>query len=492
MSFIRFRRKSSVNAHQAPPPSTLGEMAMSSDLQENEKRLRQIFEKCSDIVFRQLHFPNQSGRAVLIYLDGLADTLEIEKLIIKPYLDSSHHAMGIHSDELKNQLFAVAPQKLVTNMDSIVQSILYGDSALLFENEPSAMLINLVDFQHRSVDEPVIEASIRGPREGFTEVLRINTSMIRRKINSPKLKMEPIELGETTRTRVVITYMEDEVDPDLLTEIKARLSRIKSKAILDSNYIEEQIEGTPYSLFPQIQNTERPDTVAASLMEGKVGILVDGSPNALLAPMTFWSGFQAADDHYERFLYVSGVRIIRILLFIMSLLLPSFYVGLTTFHPQMIPANLLISIAAAREGIPFPTVIETFIMEIMFEGLREAGLRLPQAVGSTVSIVGALVIGEAAVQAGIISAPIVIIVASTGIASFAIPRYSLSLPFRLLRFPLLGLSGTLGFYGIATGTIAILIHLCKLESFGVPYLFPLAPFDKNKLGDTLYREPNGN
>lgn len=461
---------------------------ISQDLQLNETRLRETFHKCSDIVFRKLQSPGEND-ILLVYLDGLADTKELEKMVIRPLLQRADQP--VH-DILESRLIAVASLEKLTDMDAAVQHILYGSTAIFVQNEHEAIIVGLIDFHQRSIEEPTIETSVRGPREGFTEVLRTNTSMIRRKINSPMLKFEAVELGITTRTRVVITYLEDQVDAGVLRLVQERIGRIKSKSIFDSSYVEEQIEDTPYSLFPQVQNTERPDTVAASLMEGKVGILVDGSPNALIVPMTFWSGFQAAEDHYERFLYVSAVRSIRISLFVMSLLLPSVFVALTTFHPQMIPASLLISIAAAREGIPFPTVMETFLLEVMFEGLREAGLRMPRAVGSAVSIVGALVIGEAAVQAGFISAPIVIIVASTGIASFAVPRYSLSLPFRVLRFPLLGLAGSLGFYGIATGTIVILAHMCMLESFGVPYLSPISPFKLKGIGDTLYRRPRPN
>ncbi|MBD2869086.1 spore germination protein [Paenibacillus arenilitoris] len=468
-----------------------GTQRISLQLERNESVLRQTFSHCSDIVFRHLDWTDGT-KALVVYADGLTNTNELEKMVIKPLLERNPASDQPLQEVLKRQLVPVADSKQVEWLEDAVQSILYGNPAVFSDQEASALIVGLSDFPSRSIEEPVIEASIRGPREGFTEVLRTNTSMLRRKINSHLLKLDSIELGKLTRTRVVLAYLEGHVDADVLRLVRERMGRIDSKAIIDSNFIEEQIEDKPFSLFPQVQNTERPDTVAASLLEGKVAILVDGSPNALIVPMTFWSGFQAAEDHYERFLYVSAVRFIRILLFAMSLLLPSFYVALTTFHPQMIPANLLISIAASREGIPFPTVIEMLILELMFEGLREAGLRMPRAVGSAVSIVGALVIGEAAVQAGFISAPIVIIVASTGIASFAVPRYSLSLPFRMLRFPLLGLSGSLGFYGIAIGTIFILGHLCMLESFGVPYLSPASTIGDKGMGDTFYRKPKPN
>jgi hypothetical protein len=258
---------------------------------------------------------------------------------------------------------------------------------------------------------------------------------------------------------------------------------------LGSGYIEEFIEDAPFSPFPQIQNTERPDVVCASLAEGKIAIVVDNTPFVLIVPMTFWTGLQAAEDYYERFLYTTFIRWVRFALLNIALFFPSLYVAITTFHPQLLPTNLIISVAAAREGIPFPAVVEAIIMEFMFEALREAGIRLPKPVGSAVSIVGALVIGQAAVQAGIISAPMVIVVAATGIASFGIPRYNLGIAYRMLRFPILILAGMLGIFGVIVGAISILIHLVTLRSFGVPYLSPLAPRGNGSLKDVLVRAP---
>ncbi|WP_435164938.1 spore germination protein [Paenibacillus glycanilyticus] len=465
---------------------------LTNQLQKNEEVLRQILANCSDVVFRKIPSQEQSG-ILLIYTDGLIDTAELEQVFLKPFIYEiemrENEGLSYLRKVIREGLLPAAQISTSSDITEIVCGILSGKAAVMTQGEPHALLADFTKFPKRSVEEPALEASIRGPREGFTEVLRTNTSLIRRKLNTPMLKMETMRIGSVSPTEIVLAYLEGAVTPELIHEVRKRLQRIQLQTVLDSSYIEEYIEDHRYSPFPQIQNTERPDTVAASLMEGKIAILVNGSPNVLLTPMTFWNGFQAAEDHYEKFLYVTAVRIIRFILFVMSLLLPSFYVALTTFHPQMIPVALMMSISSSREGIPFPTVVETLLMEIMFEGLREAGLRLPRAIGSAVSIVGALVIGEAAVQAGFISAPIVIIVASTGIASFSIPRYSMSLPFRLLRFPLLVLSGTFGFFGIGAGIMAILIHLCALESFGTPYFTPIAPLHVKQLKDTVVRAP---
>lgn len=451
-------------------PSTPAEMSENFNI--NHDALRYIFRNCADIVFRPLKLSDHSN-ILLIYLEELTDSNKLEQII---------SACMISRD-----FDRLTQYKSVIHLSEIVAKVLKGSTAILIDGKPYAYLADLTAFKQRAINEPSNEASIRGPREGFTEDLKTNLSMIRRKISNSKLKFESYQAGELTNTEFVVAYIEEKVKPELLQEVTRRLHTFRTNQLLDSSYIEEFIEDKTLSLFPQIQNTERPDTVSASLLAGRVAIFVDGSPNALLLPMTFWSGFQAAEDHYERFLYVSAVRLLRFLLAIMSCLLPSVYVALTTFHPQMIPLALMLSISASREGIPFPTVIETLLMELMFEGLREAGLRLPKAIGSAVSIVGALVIGEAAVQAGFISAPIVMIVAGTGIASFAFPSYSLALPFRILRFPLLILGGFLGLYGVAIGIMFIMIHLVTLKSFGTPYLNPIAPIGPNFWKDTLIR-----
>ncbi|MBP1965712.1 spore germination protein [Paenibacillus aceris] len=438
----------------------------------NHDALRYIFRNCDDVVFRSLKLSDHSN-ILLVYIEELTDSTKLEEIISACIIS--------HDFERLTQY------KIVIRISEIAAKVLKGSTAIILDGKPYAYLADLSAFKQRAINEPSNEASIRGPREGFTEDLKTNLSMIRRKISNPKLKFESHQAGELTNTEFIVAYIEDKVKPELLQEVTRRLHTFRTNQLLDSGYIEEFIEDKTLSLFPQIQNTERPDSVSAGLLAGRVAIIVDGSPNALLLPMTFWSGFQAAEDHYERFLYVSAVRLLRFLLAIMSCLLPSVYVALTTFHPQMIPLSLMLSISASREGIPFPTVIETLLMELMFEGLREAGLRLPKAIGSAVSIVGALVIGEAAVQAGFISAPIVMIVAGTGIASFAFPSYSLALPFRILRFPLLILGGFLGLYGVAIGIMFIMIHLVTLKSFGIPYLKPFAPIRPNFWKDTLIR-----
>ncbi|MGW9103752.1 spore germination protein [Priestia megaterium] len=465
---------------------------LSKDISQNETILRDVFKDCSDVIFRSL-YSHEKIKILLVYVDGLIDSKIVEQTILQPVLfQGLPQGLG-EIDQLdqmiEDQLIAAAQTKIVSKVEEIVKSVVSANVVILVDQEDKAIVADLKAWEARSVEEPVTEPVIRGPREGFLESLRVNTSMIRRKVKSSRLKTVPLQVGEVTQTDIILTYVEGIVNEEVLKEVRNRIQKIEVDSILESGYIEEFIEDAPFSPFPTIQYTERPDTLASALLEGKVGIIVDGTPIVLIVPFTFWSGLQAAEDYYERFMYSTFVRWIRFMLFNVALFLPSLYVAITTFHSQMLPTSLLLSFASAREQVPFPTLMEAFMMEVVFEALREAGIRLPKPVGPAVSIVGALVIGQAAVSAGIVSAPTVIVVAGTGIASFAIPRYNLGVAYRLLRFPLLILAGSLGLFGVSMGFLVLLFHLVSIRSFGVPYLSPVAPLNVKEIKDTLWRAP---
>jgi hypothetical protein len=487
----KIKNKSKELVKDLPKPD-LNVEHLSPDLEFNEQLLKELFQNCSDILFRAIK-GNGKTKILLIYIDGLIDTKSLEADLIKPimYEGLPNGFTGVHSigEVIEQQQIAVSQVNHVDKVQDLVDGILKANVGILVEGEVKAILASLQGYEKRGVGEPQTEVTIRGPRDGFTENLRTNTALLRRRIRSTKLKMESFSVGELSQSDLVIAYIDGIAPTELLEEVRNRISRIQIDGLLGSEYLEEFIEDAPYSPFPQVQNTERPDILIGNLLEGRVAIIVDNSPFALIVPMTFWSGFHAVEDYYERFMYTTFIRFVRFILLLISLYLPSIYVALTTYHPKLIPTTLLISIAAAREGVPFPSLIEAFIMELMFEGLREAGIRLPKAVGSAVSIVGALVIGQAAVQAGIVSAPMVIVVATTGIASFAIPRYNFGLAFRMLRFLMLILAGCLGLYGIIIGFIALTIHLVNLRSYGVPYFTPVSPFSLKDFKDTLVRAP---
>jgi spore germination protein KA len=282
-------------------------------------------------------------------------------------------------------------------------------------------------------------------------------------------------------------YITDFANPHLLNVIEKKLKQIKIQGVLGVSYLSEFLESTLSSIFPQLLHTERPDTIVGSLLEGKISILVDGSPVSIIAPITFATLLQSAEDYHQRYVVATWIRWIRYFFVISSFLLPSFYVAITTFHPEMLPTDLLITITAARELIPFPTLVEAIMKEMTFEGLREAGTRIPKPIGQTISIIGAIVIGQTAVQAGIVSSPVVIVVSITGIASYIIPHFELGLSFRLLRFPMLILGGTLGLFGAFIGGLLILYHLVNLTSFDVPYMKPIGPFEWKGIRDVFIR-----
>ncbi|NBD28019.1 spore germination protein [Paenibacillus glycinis] len=465
---------------------------LSSSLEENKTKLLAIFDSCADAVFRPFDIGGQR-HAFLLYIDGLIDNAQLDESLLKPLMSGTASEMPHDDSELlpflQNRLIMISQVKRTAEWDRIEREILHGSVVICVDNQAEALVVGLAGGNTRSVDEPASESTVRGSRDSFTEILSTNTSLIRRRVRSSRLKIELLTVGEITRTDVAIAYLKGITNESTLREIKSRIQAIEIDVVLESGYIEQLIEEKTYSPFPQFLVTERPDYLAAALLQGQVAIFTDGSPFAISAPMTFWGFMQAGEDYYERVLYINSIRVIRFIFAMIALLLPSLYVALTTFHQQMIPTNLLLSIAAAREGVPFPALVEAMLMEVTFEGLREAGVRLPKQVGQAVSIVGGLVVGQAAVQAGIVSAPMVIVVSLTGIASFTIPRYNFSIAFRLLRFPLIILAGMFGLYGVSIGLVVILVHLSGLKSFGVPYLFPVAPVTWQGLKDALFRAP---
>jgi hypothetical protein len=465
----------------------LEQAPLSNQLSVNEKELRAIYSNCVDVVFRPFLI-GQRIEALLIYIDGLSNIEEMDKNFLSPLMQLDQANISDIQTITKEKL-SVSKVIEASTFQDVIQQVSLGYPVILINGQSTGLVAGLAKFEKRSVEEPLAESVVRGPRDGFTETMSVNTSLLRRKIKSPKLKMESIQLGRYSQTNVTLVYIEGLADQTLIDEANNRLSRIEIDGILESSYIEEFIEDNPYSPFPQLINTERPDIAAAALLEGRIVILVDETPFALIAPITLYSLFQSVEDYYQRFIIGTLIRWLRYGFLLIALLLPSAYVAILTFHQEMVPTTLLLSVAKSREDVPFPALVEAFIMEVTFEALREAGIRLPKQVGSAVSIVGALVIGQAAVSAGIVSAPMVMVVAITGIASFAIPRYNAAISFRMLRFPIMIFAGTLGLLGIMLGLLMIIVHLAKLRSFGVPFLSPMAPMKGVEMKDVLIRAP---
>ncbi|MBT2288459.1 spore germination protein [Paenibacillus albidus] len=467
---------------------------LSHRLEENQIQLHQLLGKSTDLVTKELQLDSSTHIAV-IYIDGLVDTQVLHNSILYSLQDGAiqDQFKGLDSFQklelLRKRILIAGDLSVTHDFEQFVHQLMSGNVMVLVDGTADALRIGLPGWEDRNVSEPNSQSVVRGPMEGFTENMRTNTALIRRKIKDSQLWLETFQIGKVTQTSVSIMYLTHIASPDLVQEVKRRLAKIDTDSILESGYIEEFIQDKAATPFPTIYNSDRPDTIAAGILEGKVAILVDGTPFVLLVPTFFVSFFQSSEDYYQRSDISTLLRFIRFLSFFITLFAPSFYVAVTTYHQEMIPTNLVISLAAQRESVPFPAFVEALLMELTYEILREAGVRIPKNVGQAISIVGTLVIGQAAVSAGLISSAIVIIVSITAISSFVIPESGMAIAARMIRFALIGLAGFMGLYGILFGVFLIILHLASLRSFGMPYMSPIAPYRSSDLKDSIFRFP---
>lgn len=464
-------------------------------VEHNLERIARDMGDSDDLVIRKIPYLfTDRNAAAIVYIDGLSDADAINTYIIEVLSGSMEgHEGALQTMDkaalAKTLLVGMGSITAVREMNALYNFLLSGSALILLDGSYIAYGADVRHWKGRQVTESMNQTSVRGPKESFTETLRTNTALIRRKIKDPRLWLETIAVGRVTKTDISLMYVKGIVKPSVLETVRSRLHAIDIDSVLEGGYIEEMIEDGKYTLFPTIYNTELPDNVAAQLLEGKVAILVDGSPTVLVVPTQFVAFFQSTEDYYQRAVYASLLRVLRYFCLMISLLFPSLYIAVTTFHREMLPAPLLISLAAQREGVPFPAFVEALAMEVSFEILREAGLRMPRAIGQAISVVGTLVIGQAAVNAGIVSAAMVIVVSVTAISTFTLPGYSMSIPFRILRFVFMGLAASFGIFGILMGGFLLLLHLCALSSFGEPYMAPLSPRRTGELKDSLIRLP---
>lgn len=463
---------------------------ISESLEAALKDMKEILGDDSDLVTHRFRFgPDGAFDGALLFYDGLANQALITEAVLRPILDWRAPEPLPKKEALAEQidkcvLHAGDVKHIDTPLD-LASCCLSGDACLLLDGCQDALVISVRGWDKRSVAEPQSESVVRGPREGFTENLRTNTALIRRKIKTGQLRSELIFIGERTRTAICLMYLDGVANPSVLEKVKYRLKRLKVDSILESGYIEEYIGDAPFSPFATVGYSEKPDVIAAKVLEGRVAIVVDGTPFVLTVPMLFVESFQTAEDYYQRTLYASMIRILRYIAYLLAVLAPATYIALTLFHQELIPTTLLFTIANAREGTPFPVFIEALIMVFSFEILREGGIRLPGAVGQAISIVGALVMGDAAVSAGIVGAPIVITIAITAVAGFLVPTQSDSAS--VLRLFMMLLSAFAGLFGVVLGFLLVMIHLSTLDSFGVPYFDGFAW--THNLQDSLIRMP---
>ncbi|MCK8489788.1 spore germination protein [Paenibacillus sp. MBLB2552] len=460
-------------------------------INENIALFERIFPGDSTIKFRKFQHPSvKSLSGCLIHIEGMVSTETLSNYILRPIL-RFHPTEEVQDISLMQQLMdgiiEVSELKLSGNMEEIMNDLLYGNALLLLEGSNQALIVGTQGWQTRVVSEPGSEKSVIGPREGFTESLITNLSLIRRRVKSSKLKFEFLEIGKTTHTTVCLCYVEDSVSQKILQELAKRLERLEIDALLDSGQLQELLRDHTLTPFETVGNTERPDAVAGKILEGRVAVLVDGSPFVLTVPYLFVEYFQVSEDYYSNYFFGSFNRIIRYIGEFLAISVPAIYVSLVTYNQEMMPTPLLLSISAARQSVPLPTVAECYVMLIVFEILREAGTRIPNSIGQAVSIVGALVLGQAAVDARVVSAPMVIVIGITGITTLLNVKMKAASIFT--RFGLLSLSSFMGFYGFMFGMIGLVVHLMSLRSFGVPYMLTVGSFKESDIRDTVIRIP---
>jgi spore germination protein KA len=475
-----------LNNLQNSIPDKEQQQAINHDIEENIKWYTELFGSSSDFTIRYL-MTGKQGRIAIMYIDSLIDKNTIDQHVIR---EVNQLSKDIRESSLEKKEITVSTHKMmeVTTHKKVTELLLQGYSILFIDDRNIAYAAETSGGERRPVSESNVETVVRGPRESFNESWITNVGLIRRKIYSPKLQIYKKQIGQETKTTVVVLSVKGVAKESIVKEVISRLDKIKIDGVLESLYIEEMIEDpNGYTPFPTVFNSEKPDRIAAGLLEGRVAIIVDGTPVVLLVPTTISLFLTSNEDYYQRYDFSSALKILRMFTFILSFVLPGVYVALLTFHQEMIPTPLLIAITGQREGVPFGIAIEVAIMEITFEILREAGLRLPKTIGAAVSIVGGLVLGQAAVEAGLVGQATVIAVSLTAICSFTTPSYNIAITARLLRFVLLLLSATLGAFGLIFGLLFIFIHLNSLRSFSVPYLSPLVPFHKGNWRDLFIR-----
>jgi spore germination protein KA len=488
MNTVIFRKKNTNKTNNTSNKSIVDELDLTT------QNIKSILGKSKDVKFKQLHINGDDKFPVyLVYIEGLVDNSLINEFIIKP-LTHDETLKSIRTfkdciDKIQKGALPALGQQTHNELYTTLKNIIDGEAALVFDELKQALTFNTIKFEKRAISEPTGENIIKGSKDSFVETLRVNTATIRRKIKTPNLIIEEITIGKQTITSVAIVYIEGLTNSNIIEEVKKRLNTIDVDSVLSVNMIEENIIDNPYYIFPQTFTTERPIGFCNNITDGRLGIIIDGIPLGIIVPATITMFLQAPEDYSQSPIISSLIRSLRYCVMFITLLLPAFYISVTTFHPEMIPSELVTSISSSKEGVPFPMFIEVIIMLIAFEILLEAGLRLPKSIGQAVSVVGALVVGEAAVSAKFISPGVVMIIATTAISSFTMPNQDFSNALRFWRFTLAILASIAGLFGLTIGCILILFSLSKLSLYGIAYLSPFASQDSKQLGDSFVRLP---
>lgn len=469
---------------------------LQNDFDKDYAFLEKALDRSGDMVKNMFFTGDGKTRAVVLYVDGMTDAQTVQDFVIRPLLLANLQETGKEKKDLlayvENHVIETVDWKNDETYEEILTDILAGNTILLVEGCEKAVSLSTKHFPTRGVGETQQEMVIRGPRDSFTENFRTNTALIRRRIRDPRLKMEHTMVGERSKTDLAICYMDDLVESELLCQVRKKIEELSLDGIFDGGTVEQLMEEDPWTPFPQFQHTERPDKAASGLLEGRIVLVVDNSPGVLLLPVTYQMFFQTGDDYYTRFEVASFARSLRFLGALFAIGFPGLYVAIAGFHTEMLPPAFLFSIALARTGIAIPVVLEVLLMEFQFEILREAGIHIPGQLGGTIGIVGGLIVGQAAVDAGLVSTIVVIVVSFTAIASFMVPSESFGAVFRLLKFGFIFAAAIWGIYGYLLVFTALLFHLSQLESFGIPYMLPSVcggDLDYNARKDHYLRYP---
>ncbi len=457
------------------------EVPLSRNLEKNTTHLKQLFssELNKDFSTREITARYSNQKVRLFFYSSIVNGTKIHEGIIRPLLEAK--------GENINSIITLEAIKELSDFDSIVDDINSGNVVLLLEDSKTAYSVNVADFQHRGIEKPENENAVKAPKEAFTESLNVNISLVRKRFHDKQLIAEAKPVGSRSKLDVTIMYIKDIVNNEVLENVKERLDQLSVDNVRNIESLEQYIEERPYSVVSSLLYTERPDRAASYLEDGYIVLLMENSSACLILPVTFWSFFHSEEDRYLRFLFGNFSRLIRFLAFLISLLVSGVYVAVTNYHSEMIPPDLLLAIVSARERVPFPVIFEVILMEISFELIREAGLRIPNPLGPTIGIVGALIIGQAAVEANIVSPIVVIVVALSGLSSFAVANISMNFTIRITRFLFIFAASFLGMLSLTGAFLLWVMYLASLRSFGVPFLAPLSPSYKST-NDTLFRK----
>lgn len=465
---------------------------VSANLRENEKYLRSRLENCSDILIRPMRLGDKHKvDCLMVYIEVAVSNMMLDDSALGKMIN---HFWDISPEDIqefvRHNSLGIADVKKLENLDESIDAMLAGNAVFFIDGYDKAMKISSKGYPSTGVMEAESEKVLRGSREGFSDSVKSNSALIRKRLRDTRLKVEEYKIGVRSHTLTQVLYMDDLVHEGLLEEVKERLEEFQIDGILDSGMLEQLTEDVWYSPFPQYQTTERPDRAVQEILKGKVVILCDNSPEALILPGNFSSFMESSEDWYHRFEMASFLRILRYLAVIMATVLPGLYLAVIRFHTQILPSALILSFAEAREGVPFSSVVELIFLELAFELIREAGVRVPGSLGNAIGIVGGLVIGQAAVEANLVSPIVVMIVALTALGSMTVPNEEFAAAFRLVKYGFLILGGYLGIYGIVLGVYLVIGHLAGLISFGIPYLVPFIKKEqKGSRGEGVLRVP---